>query len=203
MNTIYSAMPHLNGNLLVAIDLETTGLRAGFHEPVQIAVVPLDSDCKPLGGIRPFYTQIKPIHPERANGHAMQVNGLDIDNLLLYGLDSDRVLDLLLEWIGGLHIPSRKKLVPLAHNWAFESSFLHVWLGEDMMDQLFMGHARDAMLYALSLNDRAFFAGEPAPFSKVGLTYLAKQFNIVNDHPHDALCDALTEAAVYRAMLRM
>jgi DNA polymerase III epsilon subunit-like protein len=193
----------MNGNMLAAIDLECTGLRAGYHDPIQLAIVPLDSDCKPITGVRPFYIQIKPLYPERADLRATKIHGLDINEVLQYGLHPDKVLDLLAEWVNDLRIPSRKKLVPLAHNWAYESSFLRPWLGEEMMDQMFMGHARDAMLFALSLNDRAFFAGEPVPFNTVSLSSLAKHFNIVNERPHDALCDALTEAAVYRAMLQM
>jgi DNA polymerase III epsilon subunit-like protein len=193
----------MNGHLLVAIDLECTGVRAGYHEPIQIAIVPLDSDCKPIQDVRPFYTQIKPLYPERAEVEATKVHGLDIDDLILYGLHPDKVLDLLVEWVNDLKIPADKKLIPLAHNWTFESSFLHAWLGADMMTEIFSGHARDGMLLALSMNDKAFFAGEPVPFNTVGLAALAKHFNITNERPHDALCDALTEAAVYRAMLQM
>jgi DNA polymerase III epsilon subunit-like protein len=47
-------------NLLASIDLETTGLQAGYHEPIQIAIVPLNSDIRPLEGVRSFYTTIKP-----------------------------------------------------------------------------------------------------------------------------------------------
>jgi DNA polymerase III epsilon subunit-like protein len=48
----------LNGNLLASIDLETTGLQAGYHEPIQIAVAPLNSDIRPLEGVR--QARIKP-----------------------------------------------------------------------------------------------------------------------------------------------
>ena len=108
-------------------------------------------------------------------------------------------------WNGGRNLICRfgKTLVPLAHNWAFESGFLRAWLGVDLAQTLFHGHARDAMLYALALNDKAAFMGLPAPFNKVGLGSLCKHFKIHNPNPHDALCDALAEAECYRAMLTM
>ena len=46
-------MIHLNGNILCAVDVETTGLEVGFHEIWQIAVLPLDSNIKPNKDILP------------------------------------------------------------------------------------------------------------------------------------------------------
>ena len=42
-----TSIQHLNGNLLCSVDTETTGLRAGYHELIQLGVVPLDGDLKP------------------------------------------------------------------------------------------------------------------------------------------------------------
>lgn len=203
MTKIYSTMPHLNGNLLAAVDFETTGTRPGYHEPVQMAVVPLNSDLRPLDGVRPFYMNIRPLHPERHDPAATRVHGLDLDELALTALSPDRVQDLLIEWWEGLELPFQKCIVPLAHNWPFERGFLYSWLGIELTDRLFHFHARDAMSYALSLNDKSFFAGEKAPFNSVSLTSLCKQFNIINAKPHDALHDSLAEAEVYRHLLMM
>lgn len=197
----YPGLVHLNGNLLASVDLETTGRRPGYHEPVEIAIVPLDSDIRPLEGVRPFYTTIRPEHPERADSGAMAVHKLSMSDLLTHAPSSGRVVDMLVEWWQRLDLPISKNLVPLAHNWAFEAGFLKAWLGVDMVDELFHPHARDAMLYALALNDRAAFQGEPVPFSRVGLQALCRKYNVNNPNPHDALCDAIAEAQVYRSML--
>lgn len=199
----YSGLVNLNGNLLAAVDFETTGRRAGYHEPIQIAVVPLNSDIRPLPDIRPFYWNIAPRYPERQEPQAGHVHGLDLSDLMLHAPSQEKVADMLLEWWERLDLPVGKTLVPLAHNWAFESSFFKAWLGVDMADQLFHPHARDAMILALAMNDKAAFAGEPAPFSRVGLKALCSKFAVHNSRPHDALCDALAEAEVYRALLRM
>lgn len=203
MTKTYSGLVNLNGNLLAAVDFETTGTRSGFHEPIQIAVVPLNSDLRPIETIRPFYTTIKPLHPERQEKQAGYVHGISIEELVLHSPDPGKVADLLVEWWEKLDLPFGKTLVPLAHNWAFESKFLQAWLGVDLSQKLFHGHARDAMLFAASLNDKAAFHGLAPPFPKLGLNSLCKRFNVVNETPHDALSDALAEAAVYRAMLTM
>ena len=197
----YNGFVHLNGNLMVAIDFETTGLRAGYHEILQIAVVPLNADLRPNPDLRPFYHNIAPKHPERSEPGAGQVHKLNLEDLMLHAPSSEKVADLLVEWWERLDLPVGKTLVPLAHNWAFEASHGKAWLGDDLFGQLFHGHARDGMLFATSLNDRSSFAGEAALFSRVGLNSLCKHFGIVNENPHDALSDALAEAEVYRALL--
>jgi DNA polymerase III epsilon subunit-like protein len=189
---------------MVAVDLECTGTRPGYHEPVQIAVVPLNSDLRPLDGVTAFYHNIQPQYPERADRRATNVHGLDLEDLVLHAPHPDKVADMLIEWFERLDLPFEKSLVPLAHNWAFENSFLKVWLGVSLTDKIFHGgEARDAMLTARYINDKAVFAGEKAPFNRVGLGSLCRTFNIVNTKAHDAYCDCLAEAEVYRCLVLM
>jgi len=199
----YSGMVNINGHLLVAIDLETTGTQPGYHEIIQIAIVPLDADIKPLEGVHPFYTHIKPLHPKHESVGAKHKHKIPMEDLLLHAPEPDRVADWLVEWFEKLDLPFKRCLVPLAHNWAFESSFLKAWLGTPMVDSLFHAHARDSMLYAVGLNDHALFAGEPVPFNSVGLGALCTKLKVTNSNPHDALADCLASAEVYRTLLRL
>jgi DNA polymerase III epsilon subunit-like protein len=203
MAKVYSGLVNLNGNLMVSLDYETTGRRAGYHEIIQIGIVPLNSDLRPLEGIRPFYHTMKPMYPERQEARANYVHGLDINELVLHAPEPDRVKDLLKEWFQRLELPFNKVMVPLCHNWAFESAFTKAWLGVEGTDEIFHSLARDSMLYATSLNDKAAFAGAKLPFSNVGLKSLCRRMGITNPKPHDALCDALAEAELYRALLHI
>jgi len=200
---LYSGMVHLNGHLMTAIDLETTGTQPGYHEIVQIAIVPLDADFQPLQEARPFYTLVKPEHPERASAGAKHKHKIPMERLMMEAPPQDKVKDWLVEWFEALRLPFKRCLVPLAHNWAFESSFLKAWLGVPMVDQLFHAHARDSMLYAVAINDRAACNAEPVPFPSVALGSLCNKLNIVNTNPHDALADCITGAKVYRTLLRL
>jgi DNA polymerase III epsilon subunit-like protein len=199
----YSALPHLNGNLLCAVDIETTGNRPRYHEPIQIAIVPLNSDLRPLRGVRAFYTDIQPLHIERADGRATAVHQLPLEELAIHAPSRDKVVDMLVEWFEGLDLPFEKQLVPLAHNWAFEASFFKAWWGVPLLEKLFHPHPRDAMQLALAMNDRSVFKGEKAPFNRVGLGSLCNVFNIINPKAHDAYHDCLAEAEVYRCLLLM
>lgn len=203
MTKLYPGLINLNGNLLAAIDFETTGRRPGFHEIVQIAIVPLDSDIKPLTSVRPFYTNIRPRYPERIEKGAFRVNGLTLSDLMMHAPESDRVVDLMIEWCDRLELPLGKVVVPLVQNWAFESSFFKAWIGPDLVDKLFHSHARDPMLYAVMMNDRAIFHSEETPFNRVGLGALCTKLNVVNEQAHNALADCLATAEVYRRLLLM
>lgn len=203
MSNVYPSMPHLNGHLLCAIDFETTGKRPGYHEPIQIAVVPLDDEFAPIETVRPFYMNMKPDHPLRAQRAATRSHGLDIDHLCKTALDSGRVHDLFIEWFENLELPHKRVMVPLAHNWAFERSFLNHWLGVDLTDSMFHAHARDTMNLAIAMNDMCFFRGERPIFQRVNLGYLCRELEVVNKNPHDALCDCLAEAEVYRKLVNM
>ena len=188
---------------MAAVDLETTGTQPGYHEIIQIAVLPLDSNLRPLNGALPFYTHIKPLHPERETPAATAKHKIPMTELLLHAPEPDRVADWLVEWFENLKLPFKRCLIPLAHNWAFESSFLKAWLGVPMVDQMFHSHARDSMLYAVSLNDRAVFNGQKKLFQYMNLGALCTKLGIVNTNPHDALSDCIAEAEVYRTLLNL
>jgi DNA polymerase III epsilon subunit-like protein len=201
MPTATKSLPHLYGNILCAIDTETTGRMPGFHEIIQIAIQPLDSNLEPMG--RPFYHMIAPDYPERSESSAQVVHGIDLNELKLTALDQWKVADLLDEWLQALDMPHRKSLVPLAHNWAFEAGFLKAWLGIESFNEIFHPHPRDSMGLAISLNDLAAFRGDKPVFPSVGLGPMCKQLGIQIIHAHDALGDALAEAQVYARLLRM
>jgi len=201
MSKFYDGMTHLSGNVLAAIDFETTGRRPGYHEIVQIAILPLDHHLKPHPDVPTFYMNIRPEHSERCEPGAFAVHGIDIDLLMTHAPSQDRVVDLLCEWFNKLDLPQNRVIIPLAHNWPFESAFIKGWLGIELTDQMFHSHARDSMLLAASLNDRAFFIGEKAPFSRLGLVPLCKQMGIPYENAHDALADCQAAAELYKRLL--
>lgn len=189
---------HLNGNLLAAVDIETNGAVAGYHEIIQIAIVPLTSDIRVNKDIEPFYFTIKPQYPERSDSIATAIHGLDLNYLMTHGVEKDDAADWLEEWFMALKLPENKRLVPLCHNFFCESSFLSAWLGLDHFQYFFSHQFRDTMLTANYLNDRATFAGYSVPFPSKGLQSMCRVLGITNSSEHDALADAEATAEVYR-----
>jgi len=201
MSKLYTGMNHLDGNILAAIDFETTGRRPGYHEVIQVAILPLDQHLQPHTEIPSFYLNIRPNHPERCEKGAGLVHGIDMDLLQLHAPGQARAIDMLCDWFRDIDLPQNRLVIPLAHNWAFESSFLKGWLGPSLVDQIFHSHGRDSMGLAASLNDRAFFIGEPIPFPKLSLVMLCRQLGILYENAHDAMADCRATAELYKRLL--
>ena len=197
----YNGLVHANGHVVVAVDIETTGRIAGYHEIVQIAVVPLDSNFEPRADIRPFYQNVRPLHPDRAVKEALQVSGLSLDDLLKHAPESGKVADLLREWFEIFDLPRTKCLMPVAHNWPFELRHLEAWLGREEFGDLFHYHYRDSMTLATAVNDLAAAQGQKLPFHQMGLGYLCRQLGVENLAHHNALNDAIVCGRLYRKLI--
>lgn len=199
----YTTMPSLNGNLLVSTDFETTGPDPDRHEIIQIAFVPLDHNLEPVETIRPFYSNIAPMHPETADPESTRVHKLDLDWLRVHAPSQDRVQDNFLKWVEGIELAFDRRLVILAHNVSFEVKFLTKWLGQRGYDSIFNNQVRDSMSFAAGLNDMAFQRGRKPLFDRVALGWLCNHFAVVNDHAHDALADSIAAAKVYKKLLQV
>ncbi len=191
----------MNNNLLCAVDVETTGLIDSYHCLIQVAVLPLDGNLDPLD-VSPFYMNIRPVFPERASKKAMEVNGLDLEELK--GCPSIwQVADCFEEWFVGLDLPTDKKIVYLTQNAPFDIPFLKHWLGALGFERYFCRRGRDTMFTALAKNDEAAWKNQKIPFNYVGLKHLCEAFGIPLDNHHDSLADCIATAKVYRELLRM
>lgn len=200
-------MVHLNGNLLCAVDVETTGVIPGHHDLIQVAILPLDSNIKPLKTITPFYLNLTPHRLDNIDEKAMKITRKTLTDLILNSMDPDVAADLFDEWFERLKLPltsnHHKKIMPMWSNGGFDKGFLRAWLGDEHYNHYFHFHERDTQTLALAINDRFYQHNEKTPFPKVGLNYLASCFQIENEMAHDALSDCVTTARVYEKLLHM
>lgn len=199
----YSSLPQHNGNLICAVDIETTGADPFTHEIIQVAFVPLDTNYEMLKGVRPFYTDVRPLSPETADPAATRVHGLGMDELVTHAPHPDRVLEKFEKWVEDLELAFDRKLIMLAHNGSFEVKFLERWFGPAFFNKAFNACSRDSMLAAIAVNDHAVFHGRRPPFERVSLPWLCEHFGINNPKAHDAFADATAGALVYRNILQM
>lgn len=200
--TPHSSMAHLNGNLLCAIDTETTGLDFRRHDIIQLAILPLDACIKPLQTVRPFVIEMIPKNMDAIEPGARKTHRIDMAQLILRAIDPWKAVDHFEDWFTKLNLPLGKKIMPLAHNWLFDRNFIESWLGGPLsFDNFFHFHFRDSMTAALFMNDRADQKMDPVPYPKVSLKYCCSQLSVRNERAHDALQDCVATAEVYRNML--
>lgn len=197
-------MKHLNGHLLCAIDTETTGLIPGYNDVIQVSIMPLDYKLDPSKDYFPFDMKIVPRRKENIDPKALEVNRSHLADIMVNGVEADLAADLFEEWFIKLNLPPKKRIMPLAHNWAFDSAFLRDWLGFYNMNDRIDGRYRDTQAVALYLNDVADVYQEDYPYPKVSLRYCASQLKILVDESrvHDSLYDCLVCTQIYKFMLR-
>ena len=201
-----TVMKHWNGHQLCAIDTETTGLEAGYHEIVEIAILPLDGAMMPRQDILPFNILIKPEFPDRESVGAAKVRKTKLADVMQRGFDKETARDLFLDWKDKLKLAhtkfgTPKKIMPLGQNYAFDKGFIASWLGTNEYDDHFFYHHRDTMTIAGYLNDKAAAHGEAVRFNKISLTWLVKVLGVeVHGQAHSALEDARRTAEVYRKL---
>lgn len=197
------SMVHLNHNLLVATDCETTGLDPEYHEIIQVCFLPLDSRLNPHPDHKIFEMFIRPEHPERADVKIPSKAALT--EALKTGFPAHVVFELFEHWFSSLNLPEERRIVPLAYNWAFENVFYRAWMGADAVNQYFDSRARDLFLVIQWLNDRADWDGEEYPFQKqnMKLRTVAKKLGVpVEDHRlHDAVYDCYITTQAYKKTL--
>lgn len=194
-------MRHLNGHLLCAIDTETTGLKAGYHDIWQVAIVPLGADIRPIKSVMPFCMDIRIKFPDRIEKNAIKIRNAEFATRQEHAIEPYTCADLFDTWFDRLKLPMYKKIVPLAQNWLFDRGFLIEWLGETSFDHSFYHIFRDTMIAAAFDSDLCDFKSDPILFMQYSLGTLCKRLDVTNHKPHDALQDALATAEVYRRML--
>jgi DNA polymerase III epsilon subunit-like protein len=107
--------------LLAFVDVETTGLRPGYHEMIDIGVVMTDLEGNEKGR---FFKRIMPDHPERLSEGAAEVNGFSADRWQTLGpLSSQAVVDSLVHFHRSL--ANGRNVLMVAFNSHFDASFLH------------------------------------------------------------------------------
>jgi DNA polymerase III epsilon subunit-like protein len=193
---------HLNGNIICAIDVETTGLDPKKHEIVEIAIVALDHKLERMKGVLPFHHYLKPIRrPENIDEDAMRVNKIDLAWLKLNGSDPWLVQDLLDRWFQELNLAPGRKIMPLGMNWPFDRGFIQDWLGPASMDSIFNTLYRDLEGFALFMNDRSDFHAIKCPFTRYKLRDMARFLGVTQEKAHTAIEDALVLAECYKRLM--
>lgn len=203
----------------VVIDTETGGLVPGFHEVIEITIMPLDEKYYPDTNIAEFHTLVRPEYPERVTIDALIANKR-VDR---HAPDKDAAFAEAMEKI--MQYPERKetikafgewymsnyagkKLSWLCHNGFFDMSMMEHWFlpthaNGNSFARFFNYQGRDTQRIAMFRMDYAKANGLPTPYPGVSLQKLCEAYGIDHSEAHTSRGDCLSTAAVYRKMLKI
>ena len=191
------------GNIICAIDTETTGLDCEKNEIIEVCILPLDSCLDPYKGIMPFHMYLKPELIDNVEPAALRVAKVSLAEAINRGTDQDIAADLFDTWFQKLPIGENKRIIPLGQNYQFDMGFISKWIGPTTYNDCFHYHYRDSMIAANLLNDRADFRREVRPFDKVNLQKMVAALELPKRQAHTALDDAINTSLVYKRLVEM
>jgi len=169
---ITSTWLHANDCMLATIDTETTGLRAGYHDAIQVAILPLNAELKP-SGIDPFNLIFKPDVPKNISKRALEINKITLKELST-ALAPESAWFTFEHWFEkNVQGNGFKKILPIGQNVQFDMNMIKEWAGWDEVrdhdynysDEFFeWKDMRDTQIAAKYLNDVAWFHHDPFLF---------------------------------------
>ena len=106
--------------ILAFVDVETTGLKPGYHEVIDIGVVLSSLNGQELDRL---FLRIMPQHPQRASQGAIDVNGFSERRWKkLHALDPGTAVDSLVNF--HTNIADGRKILMVAFNSQFDTAFI-------------------------------------------------------------------------------
>lgn len=193
---------HLNGNLLCAIDLKTTGIDPNRDSIIEICILPVNAEFRPHKKILPFNTFMKPNIDAVDLEEFRRRERVRIVESALKGMDPYIAADRFDEWYGKIGLPPHKKIFVLSYDWTLKQQFISKWLGPVNYDSCFSNYYRDVIVAAQYSNDRADLLGEKAPYPKLHLQYLISQTKSEGNSKQDSLWRCITILDIYKRMLK-
>ncbi|MFA6167177.1 MAG: 3'-5' exonuclease [Gemmatimonadaceae bacterium] len=177
--------------LLAHLDVETTGLVAGYHEIIDAGFVITDLDGNVLDSL---YIRIQPEHPERLSTGAAKVNGFDAAKWQQLGaLTTKQAVDTIIAF--NQRAAGDKHVLLVAFNSQFDAGFLDALMHRE-------GHAwRELFHYfVLDIPSMAWSLG----YRDLTGAALARQLKLTDEprvaEDHTGITGAMLNVRIYKAL---
>ncbi len=167
--------------ILISVDVETSGPIPGEFSLLSIGACLVDRPDKT------FSCSLKPIS-EKADPKAMEVSGLSLNTLAKEGLEPRQAMTAFKAWIE--QVSAGGKPVMVAFNapfdWSFVNYYFHRFLGENVFG-------------FTALDIKAFYMGAAkTSWNETRSSVMRLALGAKSKGNHDALCDAIAQAELFR-----
>lgn len=177
--------------LLAHLDVETTGLVAGYHEMIDAGFVITDLDGNVVDSL---HIRIRPEHPERLSAGAAKVNGFDAAKWKQLGaLNTRQAVDTIIAF--NKRAAGDKHVLLVAFNSQFDAGFLDALMHRE-------GHSwRELFHYfVLDIPSMAWSLG----YRDLTGAALAKQLKLPDEprvaEDHTGITGAMLNVRIYKAL---
>lgn len=170
----------------VSVDVEAAG-----PNPTEYSLLAIGA-CLAFDPATTFSVQLQPV-TDASTPEAMAVGGLDLDRLRAEGLAPEQAMREFDEWVRRSTPPDHHPVFVgfnAAFDWMFVADYFHRFLG------------RNPFGYK-ALDIKALFMGATAaPWDETGFRHIAAHYGLEQRTlSHDALEDALVQAALFRNVM--
>jgi DNA polymerase III epsilon subunit-like protein len=194
---------------LVCIDTETTGLKAGFHEIFEIAMVRIDDDFNLTNDYLHEFITIE--HPDRFSLDAQRVTGKTAKDLMNL-TPRHIVVEKIKNWIKDISVNGI--IEPFGQNYySFDNKFIKVLMGEEsnnsVYDLMFTKENIDLRWKTKEFNNwidqvnRKRIITEGRKYRTMvnqKMETVAEYCGVINHNAHTALSDVKTTVQCYKKL---
>jgi DNA polymerase III epsilon subunit-like protein len=183
-------MPRRTSNLVdeayISVDVETSGPNPADYSMLAIGA------CVAFEPTTTFYVELQPV-TDAFTPEAMRVGGLDLERLRAEGVPPEQAMRRLADWLAQTTPPDQQPVFVgfnAPFDWMFVADYFHRFLGRNPF-----GHK--------ALDIKALFMGttgarwDETRYRDIAAHYRIEQRSLT----HDALEDALAQAALLRSVL--
>jgi len=174
-----------HNEIFISVDVETAGPNPGTYSLLSIGA------CLVLEPAKRFYVELQPVN-DAVTAEAMDVSQMGLESLKRRGQPPVDAMRRFADWVAEV-TPAECQPVFVALNapfdWMFVADYFHRYLGKNPF-----GHK--------ALDIKAYFMGmRGIEWNATGFEAISKHYQIEQRLNHNALEDAVMQAALFRRML--